>query len=1469
MPKRLKTLLSSFHRSKEIGRAEIQINQAEDQKDTPNIAKPPTYSQPAIQPLQSLETFQPKDLWQTAYDQLDEKEQPVFLHTQYSPDSKDKKAGLRMQIEEIIQVTERKYEAYQQKSDKTLREASRKIIDALLSYREIISTVAGLDPTQHAASAWAIVSLGLKITQNHHDARNALFESSEYLADVITQCAFIEHRLYPTSDSDIRGHVEAAMIKLYMAILRYSGQIRDAQQSRIGRNLSDCFTAITGHPLTELKISVEKERDNLRRWIELRGYLHHEKEAENILLKIDELGESLKLLLEQSSLTHLHVVEGALYDCHVHEHEDFCLPGTRTDLLSRIMIWATSNDKFVFWLNGMAGTGKSTIARTVAQGFKERGVLGASFFFKRGEADRGTATYLITSIVGQLVHRHRQLVPEVLKAMKADPRITSKFMRDQFDQLLYRPLSKLQPDQSTTIVIVIDALDECDGDDNIKLILHLLFKLQEIRSVRLRVVLTSRPELPIRLGFLKEDNYQDMVLHELPAPVIEHDIRLFLEYKLSAIQREHSLPSDWPGNKRIEQLVQMALPLFIFAATLCRFIGDEYWLPEERLTAVLQNDATTSTSDMDRTYLPVLNQLLAAKNKKEFEQLLQEFQNIIGTIVLLDTPLSVVSLSQLTGIPENKIVNRLKRFHSVLSIPADLDAPVRILHLSFRDFLIHTEGDFRINEKDTHRQIALNCLRVIDTRLRHNICDLASYGIQCQDIDPQIIQQRLPADLQYSCYYWVHHLKQSQGSISGSEILSFLQKRFLHWLEALALMGKISEAAGMIKTLESSIWISPKEYNPALSGFLYDARRFTLQNAYTASIAPLQLYCSGLAFAPAQSVIKGTFLGEIPKYIRPLPAVMDAWSTTLQTLEGHSGNLNSVAFSPDGLTLASCSSDSTIKLWDTATGTQQQTLEGHTDTVFSVVFSPDGLTLASGSNDLTIKLWDAVTGTQRQTLEGYLGSVVSVAFSPDGLTLASGSFDNTIKLWDIATGIQRQTLEGHSDAVNSVAFSPDGFILASCSYDKSIKLWEMTTSIQLFTLEGHSNIVTSVAFSPNGLTLASGSYSIIKLWDTATGIQLQTLECHSDWIDSVIFSSDGLTLVSGSSDSTIKIWNIATGTQLQTLEGHSDRVTSVTFSPDGFTLASASHDSTIKIWDTIAGTQRQALEDHSDWIISVVFSLDGQTLASGSVDRTIKLWDIATGTQRQTLEGHSDAVNSVAFSPDGLTLVSGSGDSTIKLWNTVTGTQYQTLEGHSDSVTSVVFSPDGFILASGSYSIIKLWDTATGTQLRTLEGHSGFIFSVTFSPDGLILASGSSDHTIKLWDTVTGTQRQTLEGHSDWIESVAFAPDGLTLVSSSRDRTIKLWDIVTGTQYQTLEGHSDSVNSAAFSPDSPKPSLELASANSQMSLSSNWVSLRGENLLWLSPEYRSFVCQAVNDTKIALGYMNGGVLITGFYTHIP
>jgi len=520
--------------------------------------------------------------------------------------------------------------------------------------------------------------------------------------------------------------------------------------------------------------------------------------------------------------------------------------------------------------------------------------------------------------------------------------------------------------------------------------------------------------------------------------------------------------------------------------------------------------------------------------------------------------------------------------------------------------------------------------------------------------------------------------------------------------------------------------------------------------------------------------------------------------------QGHSSSVWSVVFSPDGKTLASGSSDNTIKLWDMATGKLLKTLAGHSSSVWSVVFSPDGKTLASGSNDKNIKLWDVTTGKPLKTLTGHSSLVTSIVFSPDGKTLTSGSSDNTIKLWDVTTGKPLKTLTGHTKEVRSVVFSPDGKTLASGSNDKTIKLWDVATGKQLKTLTGHSSSVTSVVFSPDSKTLASGSYdSTIKLWEVTTGKSLKNLAGHSSSVMSVVFSPDGKTLASGSYDNTIKFWDVATDKKLTNLTGHSGAVWSMIFSPDGKTLASGSSDKTIKFWDMMTGKPLKNLSGYSTLVRSVVFSPDGKTLASGNYDKTLKLWDMMTGKPLKNLSGHRGAVMSVVFSPDGKTLASGSYDNTIKLWDVATGEPLKTLTEHSGAVMSVVFSPDGKTLASGSDdNTIKLWDVATGKPLKTLTEHSGVARSVVFSPDGKTLASGSYDNTIKLWDVATRRkQPKTLSGHSGAVWSVVFSPDGKTLASGSDDNTIKLWDVATRKPLKTLSGHSGDVWSVVFSPD--------------------------------------------------------------------
>jgi WD40 repeat protein len=272
-------------------------------------------------------------------------------------------------------------------------------------------------------------------------------------------------------------------------------------------------------------------------------------------------------------------------------------------------------------------------------------------------------------------------------------------------------------------------------------------------------------------------------------------------------------------------------------------------------------------------------------------------------------------------------------------------------------------------------------------------------------------------------------------------------------------------------------------------------------------------------------------------------------------------NINSLAFSPDGKILAAGTGDSTIKLWDAATGRLLSTLEGHTQSVESITFSSDGHLLASGSYDKTVKLWDVATGSPIKTFNRQTGAILSVAFSPDGRYLASGSEDHTAVLFEVRTGAVTLIIDRHLDAVTSVAFSPDSQKLATGSRDKTVRLWDVPYGDKLgyVVFASHEDMVDTIAFSPDGKFLATGSRDqTIKLWNLPDGKLLRTLIGHTSAVNLIAFSPDGRRLASGSYDQTVKIWELATGAQLRTLSGYGQQVTAIAFSPNGKTLASGS-----------------------------------------------------------------------------------------------------------------------------------------------------------------------------------------------------------------------------------------------------------------------------------------------------------------------
>jgi hypothetical protein len=524
-------------------------------------------------------------------------------------------------------------------------------------------------------------------------------------------------------------------------------------------------------------------------------------------------------------LTALPVATGASFNSHTEQHNARCLDDTRTKLLDEIETWANNKEgKPIFWLSGMAGTGKSTIARTIAQKFASDKKLGASFFFRKGEGERANASRFFPTIAVELVAHEPNILPFIRTALDKNPAISQRALEDQFKKLILEPLLGIQQatsqatSQAPARIIVIDALDECEQEQDIRVILQLLARTKDIRPIPLRILVTSRPELHIRLGFKEMPNgtYQDLVLHEVPRRTIEHDIELFLKHELATIREERMLSPDWPAAPQIEALVELAAPLFIYAATVCRYVGTKGGNPMANLNKILQYQKATF-SQLDRIYLPILDQLLNEQEKDDKETWLQEFQKVVGSVVVLQSPLSVASLACLLQVPKEDIKCRLDSLHSVLRIPESEDVPIRLFHLSFRDFLVVSqkqgESSFWVDERGTHKKLAFYCLELMSgpSGLHQDICSLSAPGVLRDEIDEATVAARLSPDLQYACRYWITHLEHGKQSIAdGDTTHLFLQKHLLHWLEAMSLMKESSRCYKLLGDLQALAGVRPR-----------------------------------------------------------------------------------------------------------------------------------------------------------------------------------------------------------------------------------------------------------------------------------------------------------------------------------------------------------------------------------------------------------------------------------------------------------------------------------------------------------------------------------------------------------------------------------------------------------------------------------------------------------------------------------
>ncbi|KAK6203668.1 hypothetical protein LQW54_008874 [Pestalotiopsis sp. IQ-011] len=724
------------------------------------------------------------------------------------------------------------------------------------------------------------------------------------------------------------------------------------------------------------------------------------------------------------------------------------------------------------------------------------------------------------------------------------------------------------------------------------------------------------------------------------------------------------------------------------------------------------------------------------------------------------------------------------------------------------------------------------------------------------DSDPLII-------LRYFCEHWVDHMlaaacvegeHKADASIK-EKALSFLENHFIHWFEALSIMGAHSTATNSIRKLLDALKAC-QDASTKLVEFLVDAEIFLQSFSSGVTVDPIQAYGAALAFCPDSSKVKQLFWHERLRSIKRISGVGTFWDGAIHTLKGHEGGVLSVAFSPRHASLASVSKDHTVRLWDSETGILMRSLEGHTGPVLDVAFCPskesEAEMLVSDSVDKTLRLWDSGKDMKMTIWQESHSVVNAVVCSTDSRTVAAASRDKKLRLWDAATRQSTTALDLKED-IRSIDFSPDGKLLAVATENSKVLIYSVPID------------------SDEPVNYVHGDGSAILC---------------------VVFSYDGRTLATGSRDGALLLWDVTSCTIRQRLQGHDGAVLDIEFSPDDQVLVSASSDRTLRIWDIPHGGLMRTLKGHRDWVNAVAISRNSERLASASHDKTLRLWNLSMirrlGVEDQNTlsaaEDHSHTdVRALIISPDGRLVVSLSEDKTPKVWDTSSGSFLYMLDGHDGVVLDVAFSEGCSMISSASSDrTICIWATGKGQCVTQLTGHSRWVSSTAFSPDGSMLVSASYDKSVRLWDLKEGKEMQRHTDHEDWVTIMAFAPDGKTVASASRDKTVRLWDldkpkerpiILVSDMIDLPKALSFSGNGSLLKVGTlcidistgdtyEGPPHEVQGA-SRISLNEEWVLLDGQEILWLPPRYRAS-CSDVHGDLLVLGHDSGRIVFLEF-----
>jgi len=491
----------------------------------------------------------------------------------------------------------------------------------------------------------------------------------------------------------------------------------------------------------------------------------------------------------------------------------------------------------VFWLNGLAGTGKSTIAQTFAETCFADGRLAASFFCSRDFENRRNLQAIFPTLAFQLAYRYPPFREKLLRVLRANPGVSQESLCSQMERIIVGPL-KAAP-IPIWLLIIIDALDECKDEEPASALLSVLSRyVDEIPNVKFFI--TGRPESRIRSGFRLRSLQpitEVLRLHDVKRSLVDSDIKLFFRVRLAGISKTRSdcnFTEDWPNPSDINILCKKAAGFFIYASTVVKFVGSRYHTPTGQLDQIIslpQSTANEGRSGIDLLYTQVLEQAVDDIDG-DAKKIYSCFRTVVGAVLLVINPLSIIALSDLLGV--SNISTALRSLHSLLLVPESIEDPIRPFHKSFPDFLMDPvrckDVQFFVEPAVHHAEVLLSCLNLMGERLKRNICNLDDYAVLSEVMDLSTRKKdHIGEALEYACQFWSKHLLMVPSSSPHvgevQEVIEeFFTRHLLYWIEVLALTENLGVGIYAMNDVEQ--WYTLVSVMQTVSWSLYSCSLF-------------------------------------------------------------------------------------------------------------------------------------------------------------------------------------------------------------------------------------------------------------------------------------------------------------------------------------------------------------------------------------------------------------------------------------------------------------------------------------------------------------------------------------------------------------------------------------------------------------------------------------------------------------------